>query len=349
MASEAANANDEAKPPALVCAPCWICLEDGPDDNGEPLVRDCACRGETSAGYHVSCIIDYAKVKTNEAIDLLERKHKVVKNVHEPWKLCPNCKQPYMGIVLLQLAQALLEHTNHLPESHYVRFRARVLYFDTLSFQTAFNRDNHSIEIQAKAVLQTLEENPSELAGSFLGGTSAGDYHIKTLVAGESVKPLVALGFLKRNTGDVESAVVLFEKALACLDVAEAAGYCCDSSVQRDFIEGHLRDIKRETGLISPSEEVAELRENLRRLIQNKEAGLVIVPAKTQLAFALQKTDPPQYFEAIKLLKECSVFTSQVFGPDHDMSVMSKYIYDNTRNEYMLYLREIAKKGNGQT
>ena len=87
MASEAANANDEAKPPALVCAPCWICLEDGPDDNGEPLVRDCSCRGETSAGYHLSCIIDYAKVKTNEAIDLREQQHKVVDAVNEPWKI----------------------------------------------------------------------------------------------------------------------------------------------------------------------------------------------------------------------------------------------------------------------
>ena len=117
MASEAENANDEAKPPALVCAPCWICLEDGPDDDGQPLVRDCACRG-TSAGYHLSCIIDYAKVKTNKAIDLREKKHKVVENFREPWKICPNCQQPYMGVVMLQLAEALLEHTNHLPESH---------------------------------------------------------------------------------------------------------------------------------------------------------------------------------------------------------------------------------------
>ena len=150
MASEAAN--DEAEPPALVCAPCWICLEDGPDDNGEPLVRDCACRGETSAGYHVSCIIDYAKGKTNEAIDLREKKQKVVQNVHAPWKFCPNCKQAYMGIVALQLVEALLEHTNHLPESHYIRFQARCLHLDIKSLQLPFNRDSHSVEIEAMGI-----------------------------------------------------------------------------------------------------------------------------------------------------------------------------------------------------
>lgn len=161
MASEAenakTNANDEAsKPPTttgttvLVCAPCWICLEDGPDDDGQPLVRDCACRGETSAGYHVSCLVDYAKVKTNEAIDLREKEHKVVENVNRPWKFCPNCKQPYLGAFRLQLAKALLEHTNHLPESHYIRFRARCLHLDQRQRFWTID-DCQSIENQAKA------------------------------------------------------------------------------------------------------------------------------------------------------------------------------------------------------
>ena len=327
----------------LVCAPCWICLEDGPDDNGAPLVRDCSCRGETSAGYHLSCIIDYAKVKTNKAIDLLDRKHKTVKNFHEPWKRCPNCQQPYMGIVSLHLAEALMEHTNHLPESHFVRFRARCLYLDSLSL---FNRDSHSAEIQAKAILQTLEENPSELAVSLLGEASAGDQLIEVVVAGESVKPLVALGTVKKKMGDVESAVVLFEKALEYLDAAEASGFCPIDHAQRDFIESHIRRTKREMGLISPSEEVAELRKSLNRMAQEGRDGLLIANAKQQLAIALKKMDPPQYFEAIKLLKECSVFVFQVFGPENQRSTLTKDLYDKTRKEYMLYLRDIAKKGN---
>ncbi len=347
MASEASK--EEATPPALVCAPCWICLEDGPDDSGAPLVRDCACRGETSAGYHLSCIIDYAKVKTNEAIDLRETKQKAVPSVREPWKRCPNCKQPYMASIRLQLAEAWLEHTKHLPESHYVRFRAHCLHFDTLLLQALVSKNYHSIEIRAKAMLQTLEENSSELAVSLLGGTSAGDQHIEAVVAGESVKPLVALGAAKEKMGDVESAVVLFEKALECFDVAEASGYCVFDQVPRETIEGPLRTIKREMGLISPSDEVAELRENLKQLIQNKADGIAIAPAKTLLAFALTKTDPPQYFEAIKLLKECSDFTSQMFGPENELAVMAKRFYDKARKEYMLYLQDITKKGNEQT
>jgi len=249
-----------------------------------------------------------------------------------------------MRIVSLQLADAWLEHTKHLPESHYVRFRARCLHLDILLLQARIsNRGNHSIEVEANAILQTLEENSSELAISFLGGPSAGD---QALVAGESVRPLTALGTIKEKTGDVESAAILFKRALEYLDVAEASGYWCDGGpVKRDDIERHLRDIKREMGLISPSEEVAELRENLKQLIQKKENNVSIARAKHQLALALKKTDPPQYFEAIKLLKEGSVLATQLFGPDHDMSVMSKHLCDETRKEYMLYLQDIAKKG----
>ena len=357
MASEAATANDEAssKPPTttttttLVCAPCWICLEDGPDDDGEPLVRNCACRGETSAGYHVSCIIDYARVKTNEAIDLREKEHKVVEATDEPWKLCPNCKQPYDAeIITPQLAEAWLEHTKHLPESHYVRFRARCLHLDTL---TLFKEDSQSIEIEAKAILQTLEESPSELAGSFLGGTSARDQYryIEAVVAGESVKPLAALGSVKQEMDDLESALVLYENALEHLDVAEAAGYRNDGPPQRKFVEGCLRDVKREMGLISPSEEVAERREDLKQLIQKNEDKMIIANAKYELAFALKEMDPPQYFEAVKLLKESSDVITQLLGPEHGLATMVKSSHDTTKKEYRQYLQDVAKKGKEQT
>ena len=314
-------------------------------------------RGETSAGYHVSCLIDYAKAKTNEAIDLLERQHKVVEDFDEPWKLCPNCKQQYDGaVVCIQLVEAWLKHTSHLPESHFVRFRARCLYLDILSLLTSSNRyilSKHmetweAMETQAKAILQTLEENSSELATSIFG-SKAGDYHIEGLVAGESVKPLVALGNAKKNMGDVESAVVLFEKALEFIDAAEASGYWNEGNVQRDFIGIQLRLIKREMGLVSPSEEVTELRENLKQLIQKKAQEMHIAAAKQQLAAALMKTDPPQYFEAIKLMKEASAVATQQLGPEHEIAAIVKSTYDSMRTEYRLYLQKIAKKGNEQT
>jgi E3 ubiquitin-protein ligase DOA10 len=44
-------------------ASCYICLDEGPDEEGKPLVRDCSCRGDTAGFAHLSCIIEYAKQK----------------------------------------------------------------------------------------------------------------------------------------------------------------------------------------------------------------------------------------------------------------------------------------------
>ena len=47
---------------------CWICHEDGPDDDGKPLMQaGCSCRG--SVGYcHSSCLVSFTTVKADEAI-----------------------------------------------------------------------------------------------------------------------------------------------------------------------------------------------------------------------------------------------------------------------------------------
>ena len=38
-------------------AMCFICLGEGDDDEGGPLVRDCSCRGDSAGFAHLSCII----------------------------------------------------------------------------------------------------------------------------------------------------------------------------------------------------------------------------------------------------------------------------------------------------
>ena len=192
-------------------------------------------------------------------------------------------------------------------------------------------------------------DNSSELAVSMFGGISVGDYHIEGLIAGESVKPLTELGTLKQKMGDFESAVVLFESALEYLGVAEASGYYRGGPGQRETIENQLRTIKREMGLISPSDEVTVHREKLNRMIQKNEDEMLIATIKQQLAAALKKTDPPQYFEAVKLLKEASAVITRLFGPEHKIAAMVNHYYDKTKKEYMLYLQYIAKKGKKQT
>ena len=79
---------------------CWICLEEGSDEHGYPLRRDCSCRGELAGFAYLSCIIKYAESKTErwDGIDLAE--------FTKPWKLCSNFNQDHENELALDLASA---------------------------------------------------------------------------------------------------------------------------------------------------------------------------------------------------------------------------------------------------
>jgi hypothetical protein len=61
-------------------AMCFICLGDGDDDEGGPLVRDCSCRGDNAGFAHLSCIIQYAEQKSKQA------KERDLNEFKEPWE-----------------------------------------------------------------------------------------------------------------------------------------------------------------------------------------------------------------------------------------------------------------------
>ena len=99
-------------------ASCWICLDEGPDDSGQPLIRDCSCRGD-SGYYHLSCIIKYAEKKSEEW-DGLESKgmRYEIGDYSKPWRQCPNCNQSYQNTLLLDLADGLISFTKKLYPCH---------------------------------------------------------------------------------------------------------------------------------------------------------------------------------------------------------------------------------------
>eukprot|EP00984_Skeletonema_dohrnii_P002595 scaffold911_cov125-Skeletonema_dohrnii-CCMP3373.AAC.7 len=84
---------------------CWLCLEEGPDEVGAPLVRDCSCRG-TSGFAHLSCIVKYAETEI-EGKRLYQREGAL--KCMGPFSVCPNCKQQYQDDLYKPLAKACVE------------------------------------------------------------------------------------------------------------------------------------------------------------------------------------------------------------------------------------------------
>jgi hypothetical protein len=81
---------------------CYICLDEGPDEAGKPLVRDCSCRGDTAGFAHLSCIIEYAEQKSKQEAD------SDLAAFSRPWGKCNNCYQSFQNQVALDLSSAFI-------------------------------------------------------------------------------------------------------------------------------------------------------------------------------------------------------------------------------------------------
>jgi hypothetical protein len=76
---------------------CYLCLDGGvDDDDGQPLRRDCACRGTDAGFVHLSCLTNYAASKSKQARDMNE--------FRDLWRACPSCHQNYQNELRIDIA-----------------------------------------------------------------------------------------------------------------------------------------------------------------------------------------------------------------------------------------------------
>ena len=75
---------------------CYLCLDGDVDDDGQPLRRDCACRGTDAGFVHLSCLANYAATKSMQANGMNE--------FTDPWETCPSCHQDYQNELAVDIA-----------------------------------------------------------------------------------------------------------------------------------------------------------------------------------------------------------------------------------------------------
>ena len=105
---------------------CYLCLDADADDDGQPLRRDCACRGTDAGFVHLSCLTKYAAIKSErwDGRDMNE--------FRKPWRLCPSCHRYYQNELAVDIATKCVPfvrrlYPNNTPmqvESLHVKLRA---------------------------------------------------------------------------------------------------------------------------------------------------------------------------------------------------------------------------------
>ena len=104
-------------------ASCYICLENSVDDNNQPLLRNCACRGD--AGWaHVACLAEFAASKITERE--AQREQDTAFDVAILWENCTLCKTPHMMNMALAMTEAFVNQYKHLPDTNTIRFSSLI-------------------------------------------------------------------------------------------------------------------------------------------------------------------------------------------------------------------------------
>jgi hypothetical protein len=114
-------------------AVCYLCLDGGADDAGQPLRRDCACRGTDAGFVHLSCLTDYAETKSKgwDGHDMNE--------FRDPWLNCPSCHQSYQNMLMIDIATKFVSFVRR-EYPHNTQMEVEALYLKLRALDNMLDR-----------------------------------------------------------------------------------------------------------------------------------------------------------------------------------------------------------------
>eukprot|EP00986_Skeletonema_menzelii_P006520 scaffold2479_cov153-Skeletonema_menzelii.AAC.7 len=265
---------------------CWLCLEEGSDASGKPLVRNCSCRG-TSGYAHISCVINYAEHKGRQCYGSINQNSS---DVCRYFKCCPNCNQEYQNDVQSDLSKAMVSFVERklhdgTPRASHLRI---IALLDRLFVLSSGAHEEGSSEGQVIcSKLMFLMDDGMDCAMKAKTYYALGCFH-------------GSIGSLKKAKGYLETARNLFQDADS------------DTSSVSDIAEIELKLNGSNTSI-----DVDSLRKQYEEtLAKSGRETTLTIDAGVSLAKALRSAD--RNFEAEKLLANLVATSRRVHGQDHN-------------------------------
>lgn len=289
-------------------ASCWICLEEGNDEEGKPLCRDCSCRGESSGFAHLSCIINYAQSMFDKEINAWQNfQGENPRKFKEPWCMCPNCKQDYQNSLSSQLADAFCSYaTNYKDNGKIKTFCLLIAKFS--KFKTIPMKHNRIAELHAVAT------NVFSLSKQLAEESSEG-YPALCLSAEAEVYAALGIAYANGGGGDTSKAVEYFEKFR---ESSRKMGNDREVQTAQDLIDEQKVMERRNRGeTVIPADkeiQIARVRyeASLANLGENHVSTLAF---QVTLAIILSQGCHP--IEAERIGLKTQDLHRRVFGPNH--------------------------------
>jgi hypothetical protein len=280
-------------------AMCYLCHETEADDDGQPLRRDCACRGTDAGFVHLSCLTGFAASKSLQTSDMDE--------FIKPWRECPGCHQYYQNELAVDIA------------TKFVSFVRRQYPRDTRRQVEALDMKLYALMKMCERLqpVQKIEAGVTANVMLSLIDRMKGDASLLPRRYSQmEADAYNTHGCIALDEGTEESArraVAHFEKSL---QVFEAIGH--DEGIANAKGNIAIAKSKYEGGnnneeLLRASRDFYEL-----RVAKHGEEDYYTICAGKIHAINLQKVNRRE--EARELLTKLLATSKQVFGSDHNIT-----------------------------
>jgi hypothetical protein len=281
---------------------CFLCLGGDLDDGGQPLRRDCACRGSDAGFFHLSCLAEYAETKSKQTRGMNLDADEFV----EPWAFCPGCHQYYQNELAIDIASKFVSFvrrqyphdTQNQVESLYVKLRALYSMFERLQ-----PVQKTEAGVTANVLLSLIDRMRAVAPLTYRYSQMEADaYHVHGRIA------------LSEGTEEsARRAVAHFEKQLevseAIVDVEGIATAQASLAIAKSNYEGDRNNEE----VLKASQEVYEFR--IAELGEENEYTI-----RTGRQYAIDLHNANRETEARELLTKLLVTSKQVLGPDHNVT-----------------------------
>jgi hypothetical protein len=290
-------------------AVCYLCLGGDLDDDGQPLRRDCACRGSDAGFVHLSCLTNYAATKS-KGWDGQDTNQFV-----KPWAICPSCHQEYQNELGIDIATKFVSFVRR-QYPHDTQKQVESLHLKLRSLGSMFERlqpvQKTEAGVTANVLLSLIDRmraNVSPLPKRYSEfETEAYNVH----------------GEIALDEGTDESArraVAHFEKNLKVLEtIGDDEGIAIANRniaiAKSKYVGGNNNE-----ELLNASRELYEL----RAAKFGEEHEYTIDAGRN---YALELYDANRGVEAMDLLMKLLAMSKQVLGPHHNITKEVKMALD---------------------
>ena len=274
---------------------CYICLDDGPDELGGEVMRDCSCRG--SAGYvHLSCAIKYAEQKYESSRILKAKKQ-------NPWKECPNCHQVYTGTLAIDMAKQYVTFVEeNYQRNHTLILSALVTRLESLT--TLVNKRSSTQTEEAELVANTILHKVRQMKLKRI----ALNRHDRIYEA----YAYEILGCMKSNELKFPEAIEFLEKSLQV---------CKDHNLSTvDRIEGMITSLKFNLVVNPSSEDILKNHKNMYEQLIRFESKSSISAIRAGEDYGRTLKVHNHGVEAEWFLTKLAEISHSNHGPEHEIT-----------------------------